>query len=143
MKKILILMALLFASTASANWELNQNGLSVQSSNNDQRVIAALEYNEGIYYLTFIDATNVSVGAGCKEDESVLDVNGQPVTFHFFCDRGIARAFPISEKGRKFVLDEFKNKTSVKVGNNIFSAVGFSAALIKVKNRDDWEKNAL
>ncbi|MCG9699624.1 hypothetical protein L1D19_05695 [Vibrio natriegens] len=144
MKKMVVTLALLFSSYVSANWDVNQNGVAVQSASNDFDSLAILEFVDGTYYVSFIDTSYHEVNSECEEhDSTIREINGQPVKLHTVCDRGVSRHYALTDKGREFVINELKTKNSVKFGDDTYSAIGFSAALEKLKQRHEWEKEAL
>lgn len=144
MKKLLFVTMLLFTSYVSANWEVNQNGVAVQAAKDDYRSLAILELVDGVYYVSFVDYASLTTGAGCDEGkDTIREVNGQPIKLRNICDRGSNRFYGLTDKGRNFIVNEFKTKNSVKFGSKIYSAIGFSSAMEKLKQREAWEKNAL
>lgn len=140
MKKLITLFTLLFASQAFASWDVNQNGVAVEVSKNRPFSMAILEYAEGVYLVSFFEK---KIGEKCESGEVVREVNGQLVQLLDLCDRGSSRYYGKTEEGREFILNEFKTKNSVKVGSTVYGAIGFSAALSKVKQRVELEKKAL
>ncbi|MGD1455320.1 hypothetical protein [Vibrio harveyi] len=144
MKRLLILSSLLFASQTFAGWNMNQNGVATEISSNDFASMAVLEYSplEDDYYVSFLNLSQLNSG-NCKPDETIREINGQLVKLFSMCDRGSSRYYGSTEDGRDFILNQFKTKNSVKVGDNVYSAMGFSAALKKIKQRKEMEKKAL
>ncbi|HHY0486659.1 TPA: hypothetical protein ACVU4X_003296 [Vibrio parahaemolyticus] len=142
MKKLLFIFMSIFTSYAFA-WGINQNGLAIQTADRDNEVAAVLVYNDDAYYISFADATNLTLGADCEESDTIRDVNGQPVKFHIRCEMNVFWYYPETADGLSFIMNEFEHKNSVKVGSSVFSAIGFSAAQEKLKQRNEWEKKAL
>ncbi|MGD1467182.1 hypothetical protein [Vibrio harveyi] len=145
MKRLFILGTLLFTSQAFASWDMNQNGVALEPSTNDISSMAILEYSveENQYYVSFMDTMQLNSNTNCSRSDSVWEINGQLVNVSSMCDRGASRFYGSSDKGREFILNQFKTKNSVKVGNTTYSAMGFTAALKKIKQRKEMEKSAL
>ncbi|HII4310703.1 TPA: hypothetical protein ACY4PQ_001732 [Vibrio parahaemolyticus] len=143
MKKIVILTVLLVASYANANWDINQNGVAIQPAERGELSAAILEYTNKTYSVSIVQGDPLQSGMECDESKSVREVNGTPVKVYIGCDNGMQRVFGVTDKGREFIVNEFKTKNSVVIGSAEFSAIGFSAALQKLKQRKAWEKNAL
>ncbi|EGR0299628.1 TPA: hypothetical protein I7272_07850 [Vibrio parahaemolyticus] len=145
MKKTLFLFALLFTSQAFAEWSLNQNGVAIEPSSNDFQSLAILEYSieNDQYFVSFMDTSQIGETSDCDERQAVREINGQLVKLVAMCDRGAARYYGQSDKGRSFIMNEFKTKNSVRVGDTNYSAIGFTAAMNLVKKRKELEEKAL
>ncbi|MBE4074644.1 hypothetical protein [Vibrio parahaemolyticus] len=143
MKKLTLILMLLITSNAYANWDINQNGVAIQQAQMGALAAAILEYTDGIYSVSIVDGTQLQMGAKCEEVQAVREVNGTPIKLYLACENGMQRIYGMTSKGREFILNEFKTKNSVTIGNTEFSAVGFSSALHELKKRKEWEKNAL
>lgn len=142
MKKLLFLMACLFASGASANWEVNQNGVAIQFADGSQNRAAILELANNKFYVSFVEYYGINYK--CEEDKNtVRSVNGQPIKLLTTCDKGMNRNYALTDNGRQFIVNEFKSKNNVKFGSATYSAAGFSAVMKELKKRQDWEKDAL
>ncbi len=145
MMRYLLAIFLIFSHNSYANWDINQNGVAVQNSANDPASFAILSYSDESYYIAFADAANVLARSGCKEegDEVIREVNSQAVKFIQGCEMDIYKLYPKAAEGATFIFNEFTKKNSVKVGDSEFSAIGFSSAVEKLKQRTEWESNAL
>ncbi|UKA23368.1 hypothetical protein IHC92_20670 [Photobacterium damselae subsp. damselae] len=71
---------------------------------------------------------------------SVMDVNGTPVKFELDCNQSNERFVPRSDKGKKYLLKQFKTKDKVIISGITFSAKGFAGSL---RNAERKEKEAL
>ncbi|CAH1521312.1 exported hypothetical protein [Vibrio owensii] len=141
MKKLIAVSTLVFATNTFAAWEVNQNGIALQPSYGNFSNGVALEHDGDEFYISVI--TLKSAGLDCSPSTPIWMVNETPVRFESFCDQGASRSYPQSEKGMKYVLNEFKTKNSVKIGSNSYSAVGFTKAMNEVKAWDEKMKDAL
>jgi hypothetical protein len=144
MKKILLL-SLLVAQSSNA-WEINQNDVAVQASENQ---ISINEFTTMVYatgYLSLSRFISDSCG-GQNEITRIYEVNKTPVKFNVFCNgdsnRSTVDAIPKTEKGKAFLLNEFKTKNTVTIGKYKFSAIGFNDATLKIKAVEERNKNAI
>ncbi|WP_180933104.1 hypothetical protein, partial [Vibrio parahaemolyticus] len=78
---------------------------------------AILEYTDGIYSVSIVDGTQLQMGAKCEEVQAVREVNGTPIKLYLACENGMQRIYGMTSKGREFILNEFKTKNSVTIGN--------------------------
>lgn len=64
-------------------------------------------------------------------DKGTIEINGRPVVFSHFCqfrgDTVFIDLKPVTKKGKAYFINEFKNKKSVRLNNEIeISAIGFT-----------------
>ncbi|TON45773.1 hypothetical protein CGH55_24930, partial [Vibrio parahaemolyticus] len=107
----------LITSNAYANWDINQNGVAIQQAQMGALAAAILEYTDGIYSVSIVDGTQLQMGAKCEEVQAVREVNGTPIKLYLACENGMQRIYGMTSKGREFILNEFKTKNSVTIGN--------------------------
>ena len=140
MKKMIALAAAILSTSAMASWEINQNGIAVQMSKNDYTKWVLIEHSQGEVYISL---ASTSKRLKCESANPVWLVNDTPVKFESICTQGATRSSPQTDKGREFIMNEFKEKSSVKIGSTTYSAVGFNEAVSKVKSWDKKMENAL
>ena len=142
MKKIIALTASILSTSSMANWDINQNGVAWQIAQQDLNHAAILEHSNGKLAVSVV-STLQDACKGMEGAQVAWLVNNTPVKFEIFCSQGATRSYPATDKGRKFVIEEFKEKSKVKIGSYAYSAVGFTKAIEKVKEHDEITKNAI
>lgn len=115
-----------FSMPALADWAPIPSGIK-STSINDINVYAA-SYNllESVYVKTSISCSPRDFGLR----KTVLRVNDTPVNMMFGCDSKLLTETggAATKEGTAFIFNEFKTKNTVKIGDWIFSAKGFTKA---------------
>lgn len=137
MKKYLLLTLLSLSAFNATAWEINQNNIAFQVASNNPNY-AALFDSEGISIIS-------EAPLGCDNfTKRVYSVNGTSVKFTTHCqNEKMEYAYAESEKGRKYILDQFKEKTTVEINNLYYSAKGFNKIAKKLASKIESDKNAI
>ncbi len=121
------------ATEIKDTWSVNKHGLaSVLAESPNFHIFGMVTGDSGSLY--FMDYTKTCYYTSGKT-ESIFNVNGQNVKFEPRCSNGKTIYLAKSKAGSDYVLNEFKRKNSVKVGEWVFSARGFTKAYNQQMNR--------
>ena len=133
MKKLILALCVVCSFSVNANvWEVNSNNLPIVG--NESKDALAI-YDSGVIGIISIERCQME-----SETSVIREVNGTAVNFKTLCVASNERLYPKSKKGNEFILNEFKTKGKVVIGDMIFSAKGFMSA---VKKAEKTEKEAL
>lgn len=116
-------------------WDVNKNNIPyVPSQSLDQTAM----YDSSVKSVVIIEFSELTECQG--NGASIMDVNNTPVKFETFCMQNNRRFIPSSKKGKEYLLEQFKTKDRVIIGDIMFSTKGFSGSL---RNAERKEKEAL
>ena len=136
MNKIIYLLALLpmFANA----WELNQNDVAVQASNQTPSTFAVYTGDKRVIIGKVLDNCYLKTTA-----ERIIEVNNQPLKFNVHCESNVEYSAPISQAAQDYMIKQFRNSITVKVGDDSFSASGFDEIVKQLNLRLKRNKTAL
>lgn len=126
---------------ALADWLPISGGTSgIKSTSINNINVYAASYNllESVYVKTSVPCSPRDYGLR----KTVLRVNDTPVNMMFGCDSQLLTETggAASKEGMTFIFNEFKTKDTVKIGDWIFSAKGFTEARLESKRTQEKKR---
>lgn len=122
---------ILILSINSQAWELNENGVGFETEKSKSALFAVLEVHGEKAYVAIYDGSNLfqNCGAGM-----IKTINGVSVRMLSKESGVMCMFYPESDKGMEYLVNEFKNKTQVKIGSYTFSTLGFTETIQDIIN---------
>lgn len=144
MNKILLLTFVLFPLSTYAmdkslitnQWQLNPQGVPIIGSTDAEFAAIVYDTNNSIS-VGFSDTLDQCRASAFKESNAIWDINGTYVNMKTECIQQARTYLPMTDKGERFVTQQFRIKPLVKVAGHVFSAKNFTKVVDEANSLKD------